>query len=209
MKSTWEFIEVGTASMEVRGIENISGRPAYHIYTEARSAPFFDIFYKVRNTNESWIDTESLCSLKYSALSDEKDTKKVETELFDQADHTFLILGKSKLGPVPPWVQDVLSSLYYIRTRELSVGQEYVLDAQSGDKSWPLKVKVLRKEKVSVPAGSFECFVVEPAIREGAGIFQSKGKLSVWLTADSKKIPVLMKSEIAVGSIEARLVSVE
>ena len=205
----WEFIVVGTASMEIRGIEIINSRPAYHIYTEARSMPFFDVFYKVRNTNESWIDTESLCSLKYAAVSDEKDNRKIETELFDQANHTFLILGKNKSGTVPPWVQDVLSSLYYIRTRNLIVGQEYVLDAQSGDGRGRLKSRCSKKEKISVPAGTFECYVVEPSIREGAGIFQQKGKLSVWLTADSRKIPVLMRSEIAVGSIEARLKSME
>ena len=205
----WQFIVVGYASMDVRGIESINGRPAYHIFTEARSAPFFDVFYKVRNTNESWIDSQSLCSLKYEAVSDEKDNRKVETEIFDQINHTFLLVEKNKSGTAPAWVQDVLSSLYYIRTRDLSVGQEYVLDAQSGDTSWPLKVKVLKKEKIRVPAGSFECFVVEPSIREGAGIFQAKGKLLVWLTADSRKTPVLMRSKIAVGSIEARLKSVE
>ena len=205
----WGFLVVGYASMDVAGIENVSGRSAYHIVTQARSAPFFDVFYKVRNTNESWIDTESLCSLKYSAVSDEKDNMKTETELFDQANHTFLILGKDKSGTTPAWVQDVLSSLYYIRTKDLSEGQEFVLDTQSGDTAWPLKVKVVKKEKISVPAGSFECFVVEPSIREGAGIFQAKGKLWVWLTADSRKLPVQMRSKIAVGSIEARLKSVE
>ena len=205
----WEFIVVGHASMDVAGIESVGGRPAYHIFTEARSTPFFDVFYKVRNTNESWIDTESLCSLKYAAVSDEKDSRKVETELFDQINHTFLILGKDKSGTIPAWVQDVLSSLYYIRTKDLGVGQEYVFDTQSGDTSWPLRVKVLKKEKIRVPAGRFDCFVVEPSIREGAGIFQAKGKLLVWLTADAKKIPVRMRSEIAVGSIDARLISME
>jgi hypothetical protein len=56
-----------------------------------------------------------------------------------------------------------------------------------------------------VPAGSFKCYVVEPNIREGAGIFQAKGTLSVWLTNDNKKTPVEMSSEIAIGSIKADL----
>jgi len=56
-----------------------------------------------------------------------------------------------------------------------------------------------------VPAGEFECFVVEPVLRIGTGIFQAKGRLLVWLTADSKKVPVLMRSQIVVGSVEARL----
>jgi hypothetical protein len=47
--------------------------------------------------------------------------------------------------------------------------------------------------------------VVEPVLRIGAGIFQAKGRLLVWLTADDKKIPVLMSSKIVVGSVQARL----
>ena len=205
----WLFVVVGYASLEVRGIEGIDGRPCYHIYSEAHSAAFFDAFYKVRNTNESWMDTEALCSLKYLGVSDEKDTKKTETLIIDQVNHKFKIVEKDKSGPTCPWVQDVLSSLYYIRTKNLAEGQEFVLDTQSGDSSWPLKVKVVREETVEVPAGRFKCFVLEPAVREGAGIFQAKGKLTVWVTADSKKTPVLMRSQIAVGSIEARLRSME
>jgi len=39
-------------------------------------------------------------------------------------------------GVIPPFVQDVLSGLYYIRTRDLEVGKDYVLNANSGAKNW-------------------------------------------------------------------------
>jgi hypothetical protein len=189
----------------IDGVEEVQGRKAYHIVTSARSAPFFDTFYKVRDINESWMDTESLCSLKYCSRIDENNYKKTETIILDHEKGQYQAVEEKKSGPIPLWVQDVLSSLYYLRTKDLEVGKSVMVDAHSGDKAWPLKVNVLRKEKVKVPAGEFECFVVEPVIREGTGIFQAKGKLWVWMTADKKKIPVLMRSKIAVGSIEALL----
>ena len=64
---SWQFIYVGTSSMEVRETAEIENRKAYHIVTEAKSAPFFDVFFKVRDINESWMDIESLCSLKFAA----------------------------------------------------------------------------------------------------------------------------------------------
>jgi hypothetical protein len=201
----WQFITVGTASMEVHGTEEIGGRPAYHIYTEARSAGFFDNFYKVRDTNESWIDTQSLCSLQFASHIFEAGHRRDETLVFDQPGQRYRIVETSKTGTTPLWVQDVLSALYYVRTKDLVVGREFVFDAQSGDKAWPLRVKIIKKERVQLEAGDFECFVVEPGIREGAGIFQAQGKLWVWLTADERKLPVLMKSKIAVGSIIAEL----
>jgi len=201
----WKFIIVGYASMSVANIQEVGGRKAYHIATAARSTEFFDNFYRVRDTNESWIDMESLCTLKYASINDENNKKKNETIMFDQINRTFTILESSKTGTIPAWVQDVLSSLYYIRTKELVVGRDVIVDGHSGDLSWPLKVRVLKREKIEVPAGKFDCFMVEPTLREDAGIFQAKGRLLVWLTADERKIPVLMRSQIVVGSVEAKL----
>lgn len=205
----WQFVSVGSASMSVAGPDNLRDRQAYHIVTEARSTEFFDNFYKVRDVNESWIDTQSLCSLKFASHIRESKTVKDETVEIDQPNGTFFLVEKSTAGVVPAWVQDVLSALYFVRTRELENGAEYVVDALSGDKPWPLTVKVVGRETVQVPAGTFDCFVVEPAVRDGAGIFQAKGKLWVWLSADNRKMPVLMRSKIAVGAVEAQLVSYE
>ena len=205
----WKFIVVGHATMGVESIQDIGGRKAYHIATAAKSSSFFDNFYRVRDTNDSWIDIESLCTLKYSSVNDENNKKHNETILFDQANHTFDVVETGKKGTIPAWVQDVLSSMFYLRTKEIEVGKDVILDAHSGDLSWPLRVKILKKEKVTVPAGTFDCFVVEPGLREDAGIFQQKGRLLVWLTADSKKIPVLLRSQIVVGSVEAKLVNMK
>ncbi|MBI1979160.1 MAG: DUF3108 domain-containing protein, partial [Elusimicrobia bacterium] len=54
-------------------------------------------------------------------------------------------------------------------------------------------------------AGKFDCFLVEPFIRE-RGLFIQKGKkLKVWLTADEKKIPVKMRAEVFIGHVSAEL----
>ena len=202
----WKFINVGSAKMQVKGVDEVSKREAYHIYTEANTAPFFDTFFKVRDTNESWIDTQSLCTLKFASHISEGGYKKNETTIYDQPNGKFSCIEEpNKAGNIPLWVQDVLSALYYLRTKELEVGKSYSIDAHTGNSAWPLTVEVVKKEKVKVTAGEFECFVVVPAVRENAGIFQAKGKLWVWLTADSRKMPVLLRSKIAVGSIYAIL----
>lgn len=201
----WQFIKVGSAIMQIKDIQTIAGRKCFHIYTAARSAPFFDVIYKVRNVNESWIDIESLCSLKFFSSINEGKVIKTETLIFDQPNGTYEIIEKKKKGEVPPFVQDVLSALYYLRTMDLEVGRTYEMDSHSGDTSWPLIAKIVKKQTIKVPAGKFDCLVVEPAIREGAGIFQAKGKLWVWITDDERKIPVKMSSKIPIGSIIALL----
>lgn len=103
---------------------------------------------------------------------------------------------------------DTLASLYITRTRKLTVGDAFSLDVFSG-RRYPLIVKVLRRETIKVPAGQFDCFVVEPFLTE-RGIFIQKGKkLQVWLTADDRKIPVMMKAEIFIGHVYAELTKIE
>ena len=121
---------------------------------------------------------------------------------FDQERH--LAFADGDTMPVQEYVQDALSSLYYIRTLNLQVGNSVFVENHSDKKNYSLEVKVLRREKVRVPAGEFDCLVVEPMLR-ASGIFKHKGKLTVWLTDDRFKIPVLMKSKVAVGSIASKL----
>jgi hypothetical protein len=202
----WQFVTVGSAVMDVRGVENVRGRECYHIVTEAITAPFFDAFYKVRDQNESFIDKQSLCPLRFISRQCEGSFCKQETIEFFQESGGYRVAESTKTGTITLYVQDVLSGLYYMRTRDLEVGKIYSIDAQSGDKAWPLSVTIIGLNEVTVPAGTFHCVVVEPKIREGAGIFQAKGKLTVWLTDDERHMPVLMRSKIAIGAIEAELI---
>ncbi len=207
----WEFVSVGEATLELRGFDEIEGRKAHHIYSYAMSKPFFDEFFKVRDINEAWLDGESMSSLKfYSDISQGGWTKREQID-FDQVEKTYLLYdnGKMQKGSIPDYVQDVMTALYYVRTMDLKVGQDYTLEAHSGDLSWPLVVKVLRKEKKKTPAGEFNCIVVEPLVRKDAGIINAQGKMLVWITDDAKKIPVYLKSKIPVGSVNAVLEKIE
>ncbi len=203
----WKFVKVGKGTLEIRGFEEVNDRTAYHIYSEAKSSSFFDNFFKVRDTNQSWIDVESLCSLRYITNISEGGWKKYEQLDFDHENEKYILDddGTIKTGDTVRWVQDVISSLYLFRTLDLEVGKEYVFEAHSGKNFWPLKTKVTGKEKVKVGAGTFDCLILEPSIREDAGIFKAKGKLKVWVTDDKNKMPVKMKSKIPVGSIQAEL----
>lgn len=206
---SWKIIKVGQATLEIKGFEEIDGRTACHLYSQAKSSPFFDNFFKVRDVNESWMDKESLCSLRYRFDVSEGGWKKQEQADFDHIKREFTLNdnGTVKKGKIPAFVQDIISAFYYFRTLDLEVGDEYVFDVHSGEHTWPLKTKVTGKEKVEVKAGTFECLILEPAVREDAGIFRAKGELRVWLTNDKNKMPVMMKTKTPFGSIVAELAS--
>jgi len=211
----WGLITGGYATLSVPSIDRIGHEQAYHILSEARSTGMVDTFYRVRDKNEAWLDTTEPRSLRYSKKILEGKYSVDEVVELDQAARTFHTTEvrhdknnarEEKRGGIPSNVLDVLSSLYYIRSQPLKVGQSFTIDVHSGDKSWPLLVNVKKREKIKVKAGKFVCYRVEPVLRE-RGIFISKGKkLEVWLTADARHMPVLMRSEIFIGHVSAELV---
>lgn len=208
------LMTVGEASLSVmKKTVLVSSRPCYHIISTARSSSFLDRFYKVRDRNDSWMDAVTLTSMGYSKKIREGKFFRDIWVKFDPETLTFTAQktdkkkhSKRSSGKLPGPVQDILSSLYYLRAKPLEVGKDIIMDINS-KKNWPLVIKVHRRQTVKTPAGKFDCFLVEPRLRE-EGIFVAKGKsVLVWLTADQKHIPVLMKAEILVGQISARLVS--
>ncbi len=207
----WGFIGVGQATLEARRLVDFGGRPAFEIESRAFSNTFCDTFYKVRDLNKSWIDAATLHSLGYLKRLREGSFFRDEWVLFDAAGGKFLArtTGRDgnfsvRTGTIPAQVHDILSSMYYVRTRQLEVGQDIVVDVNTKE-NWPLVVKVVKRERIKVPAGKFDTFLVEPMLRK-EGLFIQKGKrLRIWLTADARKIPVLIKVEVFFGHITIEL----
>ncbi len=196
------LVTAGDATLEIRNIAEIDSTPCYRIVSDARTNKFFSAFFKVRDRYESYMDTLELVSLRYEKHIREGNFKRDKVVDFDQRRHV-AIYPEGDM-PIAPRTQDVLSALYYVRTLPLEVGQAISLANHIDGKNYPLVVKVHRKETVTVDAGTFDCIVVEPMLR-GPGLFQQKGRLTVWLTDDKYKMPVLMKTKVVIGHISAVL----
>lgn len=196
-------IPAGNAVMEISEIIEYESHDCYKVVSVAHSNDFVSIFYKVRDTVNTIIDVDGIFPRKFWKKLREGGYRTERTTIFDQKNH-IAITGNDSI-PTYNFVQDAFSSLYYIRTQELVPGREIFIDSHTSKKNFPLKLNVLRKEKVKVPAGEFDCIVVEPVMR-AEGIFKAKGKIWIWLTDDQYKMPVLMKTEVFfLGSISARL----
>ena len=196
------IIKAGTATMSIPSMETVQGRPCFRILTTAESNSFFSKLYKVRDWVESILDAQGLFSWKFRKHLREGRYKADRSAEFDPAGGRVMTPHDTLASP--PYVLDILASFYYSRTRALEPGSSFDIDSFSDNRIYPLRVLVHRKERIKVPAGKFDCIVVEPVIR-GEGLFKQKGKLTIWVTDDERRMPVLMKSKILVGSIDARL----
>ncbi|MBN1299998.1 MAG: DUF3108 domain-containing protein [Melioribacteraceae bacterium] len=203
------FITAGIAEMEIPQIKRISGREAYHIMFRVNSVPSFDPFFKVRDRYETYMDAEGLFPWRFEQHVREGKYKRDFSAFFDQRRG----IAKTKKGSyeIPPYVHDIVSAFYFVRTLDYSKlipGDKINLQNFYKDSVYPLDVEYHGKETVTVEAGTFDCIMIEPLVKEG-GLFKNEGSIIIWLTDDEVKMPVKVKTKVIIGSIDAELKSYE
>lgn len=203
------FVTAGVAEMEIPRKTKISGRDAYHVTFKVNTVPSFDMFFKVRDRYETYIDSEGLFPWRFEQHIREGGYSRDFSAFFDQR------RGKAKTTEgsfeIPKYVNDILSAFYITRVNDFSkmnIGDKISLENFYKDKVYPLDVVYRGKERISVGAGTFDCIIVEPLVQEG-GLFKSEGNIIIWLSDDELKIPVKVKTKVVIGSIDSELTAYE
>lgn len=199
-------IRAGVATMSIAELSEVAGDTCFHIVTTARSSDFFSTFFYVNDRVESYIHTGTLLPLRFEKHLIEGDFRDDEVVLFDH-DSNLAIYEGAQYVEILPQAHDILSAFYSVRARDLEPGDVFNLESHVDGKNYPIQVIVHRRERVSVPVGEFDCVVIEPMLRT-PGLFKHEGQLLVWLTEDGRRIPVQMKSKLAIGSISVVLTGV-
>ena len=198
------IIKAGTAVLAVTGPEQYQGLMAYRITATARSNPAFSTFFEVNDVNEALLDIVQFHTLRFFKDLHEGDYTYSEEVLFDQdagmvyyPDEEDSTLRQME---IPPHALDVLSAFYFARTMPLELGETYYIDCHIDNENYPLEVKVLERDRIRVPAGEFDCIMVQPGL-QSQGLFDQQGEIWIWLTDDERHMPVLMRSAIVIGEI--------
>lgn len=197
-------LKVGHGRMEVVDTVTVRGRQAWHTrFTVKGGIPF----YRVHDVLESWIDRQSVTSLRFVQDFDEGGrSRERRFEIFpDRA--AFRENDKPEEASVSDPLDDG-AFLYFIRTIPLEVGKTYEFNRYFRPDRNPVTVKVVGRETVRVPAGTFETLVIQPVIK-ARGIFSENGQARLWLTDDASRIMVQMKSRTKIGTLNLYLQSIQ
>ena len=201
-RATFGALPAGTARMRVEGVEMVRGRPAYHVvFTLDGGVPFF----RVHDRYESWIDVQTLSSLRHVQKVSEGRYKRTTTyeiyperETYEQGDSTH--------ASVPQPLDDA-SFIYAVRTAGIRVGETRSDDRYFRPDRNPVVLTGLRQEAVQVGAGTYWATVVRPTIKTN-GIFSERGEAQVWFSDDAHRYPVLLKSRFSKFSLTLELKSI-
>jgi len=193
------FLSVGSASMDVVGIDTVRGQETWNTIFQLRGGiPGYRVNYRF----QSWMHTRSLASLRHWQIVAEgrRDAER-KFEIFP-GEH--FIHNEFEPQPTVPLPLDDGSFFQFVRTLPLDVGAEYSFNRYFRPDRNPVVIQVLRRERVRVPAGTFDAVVLRPIIKS-RGVFSEDGQAEVWLTDDDRRIMVQMKTRLSFGSITLQL----
>ncbi len=199
------FVTAGEARMIVTDTI-YAGRKCHRVEFTLNTKPFFDTFFKIRDRYLTYIDSAGLFPWRFEQHIREGGFTRDFTADFDQVHH--IATTSDGKFPIPSYVHDMMSALYYARTIDytgFTVGQKLHLQNFYKDSTYDLDVKFRGRQEADVDAGKFNCIIIEPLAKEG-GLFKSDGRVYVWMSDDDRKIPVNVSTKIAIGSIESELV---
>jgi len=205
----WANIEAAEATLEILPMEKLNGEAAWHFAMTAKTSPLVEAIYPVFDRMDSYADAALTHALLYKERKETRKIKDVSVS-FDWKAHMaqYVKKGKKK-APVDlqPGAFDPLSIFYFFRTQELKENLEIARPVSDGKKCVAGKARVRGREKVMAAGKEYDTFLVEPELTGIGGVFDKSpgAKLQIWVTADKRRLPVLVKSQVAVGSFTAEL----
>lgn len=205
---SWLGIPVGSAIQEIT--QEAGER---WIVSRARSNDWLSVFFPVQDRTESVLSVAGApfpgVTRRYMMQIHEGKTRRFREIVFDQKrgiahylDHRS---GERRDILIPACTYDVYGSFYYVRHIPLEVGHSVPVTILDGQKVETIEVRVLRKEMLATRLGELPTIVIQPMVKS-EGIFEGKGQVLIWLTDDSRRIPVKAETQVTVGSVTATLV---
>ncbi len=195
------YIGAGEANFTTT-LERLNGKSVYHSVGIGKTYPFFDNFFKVRDRYESYYDTTTLLPYKFIRTVEEGSYKNYNNITFNQDAKT--AVSTKGVYKFTDCMQDVVSSMYYIRNFDYSKckeGDKIPFDMFLDDEVFHLYIKYLGKEKVKTKYGKFRALKLKPLLIKGS-IFEGGEKMTVWVSDDPNHLLLRIESPIAVGNIK-------
>jgi hypothetical protein len=191
------FLTGGYADFDVSDKpEMYNNRPVYKIKASGRSTGVVDAMFSVKDEFVSYMDTEALVPWKATKNVKEGNYKDLDVILFDHRRRIAQSTNRGQLS-IPEGTKDIISTLYYARSLDMTKanpGDVFPITFYLDNKNYEFRFKFVGRETIKIGSGKYKALKVKPQV------------IAMWVTDDENKIPLLVESEIWVGSLKAELI---
>ncbi len=200
-------IYAGEASLEILSSNHtIDGRSTMHIVGTANTTGLFNLFFRVENRYDSYIDEQSMSPYRFTRNIREGRYRRNDDVSFDHEQK--LAFSNRDTIPIPPYVQDIISAFYYARTFSMDsveVGDAFYVDFHLSDSVYVTRILFEGYEQIKTRLGTFNTMKFKPQVQEGT-VFDQPYPMTLWISDDENKIPILVESGLVVGSVRLELI---
>lgn len=210
-KLKYGFITAAEGTLKVLNSDmKFENKPTYRLSVDGRTSGTFDVFYKIRDHYDSYIDQETLTPYFYQENIREGSYKRTDKARFNQKTRKVVSNRGTFTGPTNQTF-DLVSAYYFSRSLDISkmkAGDKFKLNYFLGDEISQLEIAFAGREVIKTNLGKIRCLKFSPSIQPGR-IFRKDSKLYLWITDDGNRVPVKAQVEILVGAVTMEISSAE
>jgi hypothetical protein len=201
-RATFGGVKAGSARLRVDGIDTVRGRPAYRIVlTISGGIPLL----RVRDRYESWIDVETLSSVRYiQDISQGGYRRHTRYEIYPERRQY-----QKNSEPILPTVDrplDEVAFIYAVRAAGISEGTTQALQFFKPEGN-PVVLTNLGPDTITVGAGTFVTTALRPSIKT-AGLFAESTDARIWFSSAPYLYPVRIRTKFAKFTVTLTLESI-
>lgn len=149
----------------------------------------------IEDRSRSWFDPVALGSRRFTKRERSPLTSRDEDVRMDPATRRWRAAAGGE-GAMPTSAPlDELSFIFFIRTLRLAPGDSYTLARHYDATRNPVRIRVVGRGPMRVPAGAFQTIEVEMRVTDPAH-YRGEGVIRLHLSDDARRIPVRIESAI-------------
>ncbi|HEU19115.1 MAG TPA: DUF3108 domain-containing protein [Deltaproteobacteria bacterium] len=210
-KAYWGVIPAGHAVLEILPMAHIYGVMTYHFAMTTETNSIVDLLYKIRERQDSYTDIDTRRTIYYTKRNRGNHSRDVNVHFdWQKMTATYANFGEA-LEPVAilPGTCDPLALFYLIRIHDLEEGSVLELPVSDGKKCMVVKATVVSRETIVVAGVSYDTFRVAPEMEFPDGVVtkHNTSQMEIWFTADDRKLPVKISSNVGVSTFVFELTS--
>lgn len=210
-KLRYGFITAAEGTLKVLDSDlKFDGKPTFRLSVDAATSGTFDIFYKIRDHYDSYIDKVNLKPYFYQENIREGSYRREDKARFSQGEQK-VVATKGTFKTPNSQTFDLVSTYYFARSLDITkmnIGDEVKVNYFLGDEINQLEIQFVGRETVKTKLGKIRCLKFSPSIKPGR-IFKKDSKLYLWITDDGNRVPVKAQVEILVGAVTMEIKSAD
>ncbi len=209
----WGPLVAGKAILEVMSIETVDGHDCYRLKATAKTTGLADLLFRVESISESWLDVKDLRSRRYR--QDRAEGKHVRKDLttfdYEKGEFTItnLVSNTTQRFPLTKPVVDAVSSLYVVRAQDLALHSRHEFTLNASRTNYLVNLSPDQRRTMWIrPLGDVAALRIEPkpTLRIVAA---NKGRMWLWISDDERRLPLLLTSQMSIGTAKLVLDKVE